>query len=331
MNANTQVHQFLNQILSIINNATQSCFSQVSNNQIIDIECDDTLIKTYPANQSYCSGNITISGLDMSQYAHVDTNCVQNITSTDNSSISNNLTSKQLDDLMKKGSDEMIKNLNVPDSKKSTVVNLCQNLISTVTQVFKQECFSQVVNNQAILIKNHAQGNITIVNDKLLQDTTAITNCTMKVTIVNKALNDLIVSLGGTPENNTDDNNNNNNGGDNNNNDPNKPEPLPVISENTKENIKNYGFYGVILIYLILLLLTSKFNIKKDINTLLILVFLTLTYTLINYMTMMAWPFDEDYIQYNKNIRNTCIVLWVICIILLVISMIYHINTSQQQ
>lgn len=324
MNANTQVHQFLNQILSIINNATQTCFSQVSNNQIIDIECDDNLIKTFPANQSYCSGNINISGLDMSQYTHVDTNCVQNITSTDNSSLSNDLTSKQLEDLMKKSSDEMIKNLNVPDSKKDTVVNLCQNLISTVTQVFKQECFSQVVNNQAILIKNHAQGNISIVNDKLLQDTTAVTNCTMKVTIVNKALNDLIVSLGGTPENNAGDDNNNNNS----NNDPTKPEPSPIISEKMKENIKNYGFYGVILIYLILLLLTSKFNIRKDINTLLILVVLTLTYTLINYMTMMAWPFDEDYIEYNKNIRNTCVVLLIICVILFIVMMIYRRNNK---
>jgi hypothetical protein len=191
------VDSLLNDTLNLLTTKTQSCANNFQNNQSIVISCDehflekladDPELKPYlPATSQLCSGKVTISGVDMSQYAKVDTSCVSQMSADSN--LIQKIKQNALDTANK-----IVASLPVDkqtDDNKSNIINACTNVAQLITQNFSQNCATSVINKQTIVVQNHLQGDIGITGINMNQGITAIAQCTMQSTDVANAIQQL--------------------------------------------------------------------------------------------------------------------------------------------
>lgn len=274
------INKTVNQQLSVLNSATQNCSTSVNNNQTIVVKCDAELLAKYP---TLCQ-NVYIHDVDMKQVATLNAQCLQE-------SAMQGVSAEEL----KKASDEAVKQLTndfkiIDQVQQDTIENLVTNLTTSVTNSFTQDCVADVTNKQGILVQN--AGNIEIANINMDQTAQAISNCTLKTSAVQGAIQKLADFVQQTV-----------------------PPEEPSSMEKGMNFIRTYGFFVGWGIVLLIGLLVGA--IKNKYFLLIMIIILCGFVVIQSFSVEKSWPYDSGDPDQNQKIMVTFSIVGGLCILIL--------------
>jgi len=276
------INQFVNEQLSVLNSATQNCSTAVSNNQSIVVKCDANLLAKYP---NLCQ-NVYIHDVDMKQVATLNSKCLQD-----------SVVQGPSTEDMKKASDDAIKQLTsdfkITDKvQQDTVATLVANVATNITNSFTQDCVADIQNKQGILVQN--AGNVEIANINMDQTAKAISECTLKTSVVGNAIDKLNNYVQQTVP---------------------SDEPTTFSLEKIMEFLHVYGFYmGWAVIFLMSILVGAIKN-----KYFLPIMFLILSGFIIfqSFAVEKSWPYDSTNLDQNQKILVIASIVGGLCVVII--------------
>lgn len=128
------------------------------------------------------SSNTTISDIDMSQYTSFNASCVlQQLSSTEFES--------NLQNALKQMAESQSSALNISTAKSENVSNITNSISQTVSNITKQDCVSNMFQEQSIIVEGSK--NTVISNIKFEQIGKMVVTCLLKNETYNKLVNNL--------------------------------------------------------------------------------------------------------------------------------------------